>query len=638
MKKIKLKSVLLLIFFFILSYFIAFFALNLGKEARIQIILANHTKTLKTFYEVLNYNHRITADVAFEETMKNKNFVEIFKEANSAKIEKDNKKLNQLRDKARNLLDDKYQLLKEQGVLQYHFVFPDNKVFLRMHKPSKFGDNLSSIRSDFAYTNLTKKIIRGFAQGRTAHAFRNVYPIFDKEGNHLGAVEISFTSELLQNYFTKVNKIHTHFLVKKDIFKSKAWARDDLILKYTQSAENPDFMMTMTTDHTKEICIVENSKRIASVKQDIALNMSEGKSFSVYTIFQQKARVVSFYPIKHNITKEPIAWIVSYRADTLIDKTLESFMFVDIILFIILFIIFAFIFYMINQKNILNQLVKEKTSILTKVNKELEEQDHELELLNHSLEDKVKDEVRKNRDKDKVLFEQTKMAALGEMIGNIAHQWRQPLSVISTGVTGMMMQKEFGTLDDEKFQSTCKMINENAQYLSKTIDDFRNFIQGNSKKELFNLKASVGSFLTLVNANIKKFNIKVMVEISDDIEINGFQNELNQCLINLFNNSKDALIITEPKLIFISAYREENNLVIVFKDNGGGIDENILDKVFEPYFTTKHQSRGTGLGLNMTYRLIVEGMNGSINVSNETFKYEDVEYTGARFELTLPRT
>lgn len=637
MKKYRVKSIVLLTFLFIVTYFIAFSIISTGKEARINIILDNHTKTLRTFYEILQYNQKITADVAFEETMNNSKFIKALYQANLAEKKHDTRKLDRLRKEAFDLLKDKYKLLKKQGILQFHFVFPDNRVFLRMHKPSKYGDDLTSIRSDFAYTNSTKKIIRGFAQGRTAHAFRHVYPIIDKKGHHLGAVEISFSSELLQNYFTKVNKIHTHFLVRKDIFKSKAWKRDDLILQYMQSAEDPNFMITMTSDHTKQKCIIENAKRIVPIKEKIVKGIEKGKSFSIYTIFQKKARVISFFPITHNITKEPIAWIVSYRSDFLIDKTLESFRFVATVIFIVLLTIFIFIYYMINRKNILNQLVQEKTSSLSMVNKELEEQEHELELLNQSLEDKIKQEVVKNRDKDKVLYEQTKMAALGEMIGNIAHQWRQPLSVISSGVTGMIMQKKFGTLDDKKFYSMCNTINENAQYLSRTIDDFRNFIRGESKKEVFNLKTSIDSFLSLVHSSIKKYNIQMHIEVAGDIDINGLQNELNQCLINLFNNSKDALLIIEPKLIFISAYREKDNLIITFKDNGGGIDEKIIDKIFEPYFTTKHQSMGTGLGLNMAYRLIVEGMHGSIGVMNDTFTYEGVQYTGAKFEITIPR-
>jgi len=637
MKKIESKSLFLLICAFIVTYLLAFFIIDIGKKARLNVILDTHTQTLQTYYEILKYNQTITADVAFEETVQNKKLMDVLSKANLAKQKNDKKQVDKLRDEAITLLEEKYELLKKKGILQYHFVFPDNKVFLRMHKISKYGDDLSSVRSDFNYTNSTQKIIRGFAQGRTAHAFRNVYPIINKAGEHLGAVEISFSSDLLQNYFTQINKIHTHFLVRKDIFKSKAWHRDDLVLRYMPSAEHPNFMITMTDNHSKGICVVENSQRISMVKNDIVSKMSAGKGFSVYTIFQEKARVVSFYPIIHSITKEPIAWIVSYRQDSLIDKTLESYIYAYIILFVILFVIFAFIYYMLNQKNILNEMVKEKTSSLSKANKELEEQEHELELLNQNLEEKIKEEVSKNRDKDKVLYEQTKMAALGEMIGNIAHQWRQPLSVISTGVTGMMFQKDLGTLDDEKFKETCHSINENAQYLSKTIDDFRNFIKGNSKRESFNLKTSIDSFLSLVNSSIKKHNMMVKVEIAEDITINGFQNELHQCLINLFNNSKDALLTTDPKIVFISAYREENELIIVFKDNGGGIDESIIDKVFEPYFTTKHQSMGTGLGLNMTYRLIVEGMRGSIAVMNDTFSYEGVQYTGAKFEMTIPR-
>jgi signal transduction histidine kinase len=633
----KTRILVIIVFFFIVSFVIAVLLTNLGKETRINVILENHTKTLQTYYEVLQHNQRITADIAYKETINNKAFMNILKKANSAKNNNNKQLINKYRKEAYNLLEEKYQLLKEQGILQYHFVFPDNKVFLRMHKPSKFGDNLTHIRTDFNYTNSTLKSTHGFAQGRTAHAFRNVYPIINENDEHLGAVEVSFSSELLQRYFTNVNKIHTHFLVNKDIFKSKAWNRNDLILRYLPSAENPNFMITMTDDHTKEKCIIENGKRIETIKESIIEQMKEDKSFSVYTLYQGKARVVSFFPIKHNITKESIAWIVSYRMDPLIDQTLESYEYIYVALFIVLLFVFIFIYFLLNQKNILNTLVNEKTAILTKVNEELQKKEHELEKLNHNLEDRIEQEVAQNRSKDKVLYEQTKMAALGEMIGNIAHQWRQPLSVISTGVTGMLMQKRMGTLDDTKFEKTCVTINDNAQYLSKTIDDFRNFIQGNSKKELFNLKESIESFLSLVNSSIKKESIMVKIDIADDIEVQGMRNELNQCLINLFNNAKDAIILQNTKLIFISAYRDKDKLAIVFKDNGGGIDNSIIDKIFEPYFTTKHQSQGTGLGLNMTYRLIVEGMKGTIEVRNEKYFFEDQEYIGARFEIKIPK-
>lgn len=242
------------------------------------------------------------------------------------------------------------------------------------------------------------------------------------------------------------------------------------------------------------------------------------------------------------------------------------------------------------------------------------------------------------KQKDRQISEQSKLVSMGEMIGNIAHQWRQPLSVISTGSTGMKMQNEYNLLTTEIINKTCDMINNNAQYLSNTIDDFRNFVKGDREKTIFNLTNDINSFLHLVEGTIKKNDIKVTLNLDDHISIHGYENELIQCLINIFNNSKDALIESqiEKKLIFIETHTVNNDAVITIKDNGGGIPQDVLPRIFEPYFTTKHTSQGTGLGLHMTYNLIVDGMHGKIETSNTNYEYQHTEYSGAKFIITLP--
>ena len=229
------------------------------------------------------------------------------------------------------------------------------------------------------------------------------------------------------------------------------------------------------------------------------------------------------------------------------------------------------------------------------------------------------------------------MAAMGEMIGNIAHQWRQPLSVISTASTGMKMQKEFDALSDEDFIKNCDAINDNAQYLSKTIDDFKNFIKGDRERHLFQLEDEINSFLNLIHGSIKSHNINTVINMQKDVELDGYPNELTQCLINIFNNAKDILQEKEikNKLVFITTYIENNNAIITIKDNAGGIPQKVLPQVFDPYFTTKHKSQGTGLGLHMTYNLIVDGMNGTIEASNINYTYNDKKYNGAEFRITL---
>ena len=279
--------------------------------------------------------------------------------------------------------------------------------------------------------------------------------------------------------------------------------------------------------------------------------------------------------------------------------------------------------------------------ILKKSNKDLkkavEEKTKELLNLNQNLELKIKKAVNENREKDQLLFNQTKLASMGEMIGNIAHQWRQPLSVISTGATGLKLQKEYETLTDELFEDTCTAINNNAQYLSKTIDDFRNFIKGDRKKTIFNLSNSIESFLHLVEGSIKSENINIIKNLQDNIKINGYENELIQCYINIYNNAKDVLVNKEEdKFLFISSTIKNNKAIIKIKDNAGGIPDEVMPKIFEPYFTTKHKSQGTGLGLHMTYNLIVDGMNGNIKANNKNNEYDGKEYYGAEFTITLP--
>jgi len=239
----------------------------------------------------------------------------------------------------------------------------------------------------------------------------------------------------------------------------------------------------------------------------------------------------------------------------------------------------------------------------------------------------------------KLLEEQTKLASMGEMIGNIAHQWRQPLSVISTNATGLIMQQEYGMLNDEKLVEACNQINHNAQYLSKTIDDFRNFIKGDVDFSFVNVSEVINESLNILKGNISNNYINIVLSIEDDMIISANKNELEQAFVNIVNNSKDVLVEKIPegdRVIFISTKRlDSKNLELKIVDNGGGIPMDIIDKIFEPYFTTKHQSQGTGLGLSMVAKIIRERHNQLLSVHNEEFEYLGKKYTGACFEIVF---
>ncbi|WP_072681558.1 DUF3365 domain-containing protein [Arcobacter sp. LA11] len=255
------------------------------------------------------------------------------------------------------------------------------------------------------------------------------------------------------------------------------------------------------------------------------------------------------------------------------------------------------------------------------------------------LKNKVDEQVKQLREQDNTLLQQSKMAEMGEMIGNIAHQWRQPLSAISTSASGIKLKNEFDTLDDDYLNGSLDSIVKSTQYLSQTIDDFRNFIKGDKDKRVFKLSDNIHTDLEILKGMLKHNEIKIELEIEENLEIESYPNELTQIIINIVNNSKDAL--TENKIknkyIFINAKKIENKYIqISIRDNANGIPLDIIDKIFDPYFTTKHQSQGTGLGLYMTHRIVKESLKGEIAAKNITFNYEGENYTGAEFIIKLP--
>ena len=245
----------------------------------------------------------------------------------------------------------------------------------------------------------------------------------------------------------------------------------------------------------------------------------------------------------------------------------------------------------------------------------------------------------KDVTKNKLFEEQSKLAAMGEMIGNIAHQWRQPLSVITTVSSNVKFHKEYDELKNYDVTSDMNTIMQQADYLSKTIDDFRNFIKNSKEINLISIKSVVEKTLSLLHAAMVNNGINVISNLNDDLEIEANENELIQSFINIINNAKDAenenVKNSDDKLIFVETLKEDSNLIVLIKDNGGGIPNTIMNRIFEPYFTTKNKSVGTGIGLSMTYKMLVERQHALINVYNEEYVYDNKNYKGACFKITF---
>ena len=246
---------------------------------------------------------------------------------------------------------------------------------------------------------------------------------------------------------------------------------------------------------------------------------------------------------------------------------------------------------------------------------------------------KILEDMEENKKKDLILFQQSKMATIGELLYNISHHWRQPLSVITTISSGIKIEKELGINNDlEEIKMLDEIIN-NANYLSLTIEDFRDFYISDSIKTDFSITLCINKCLKII---IDK-NIIIQQEL-EEFSIYGFEQQLIQVIINILNNSRDAFEKNglEKRLIFIQTTLMDDNKIITISDNAGGIEEPNLNKIFEPYYSTKHKSTGIGLSLYMSYQIISKSFNGNITVENSELKYLNDRYIGVKFKIVIP--
>lgn len=294
----------------------------------------------------------------------------------------------------------------------------------------------------------------------------------------------------------------------------------------------------------------------------------------------------------------------------------------------------------------------------------IKEKTKELRDLNDSLQETIKKEVLESRKKDQIMYQQARLASMGEMIGNIAHQWRQPLNALMLLIQAFKVKSQNGKLTQEFIEVQVEEGLKIAKRMSRTIEDFRNFFHSSSQKEFFNLRENIEDSVSLVSAFLKQNEIQLEIECPNDIVLYGYKNSFSQVILNLIKNSEDVLKernITPAKIKISVSQDNKNNVLpknnkqggcvqILFMDNGGGVRLEDIQKIFEPYFTTKHKSVGTGIGLYMSKQIIEKQMQGSIEVKNvkwqtdyECQKRECLENCqvqsgecGAQFIITIP--
>ena len=299
------------------------------------------------------------------------------------------------------------------------------------------------------------------------------------------------------------------------------------------------------------------------------------------------------------------------------------------------FTLFSIFFTLAIIKNIKKLIGNLSNIAIKKIN------DYDNLVLNY--EDKVTKEIVRHRERDQLMYQQARLASMGDMIGNIAHQWRQPLNAL------MLLIQSFGTKSmqgklDQAFID--KQVDEGlrlADQMSNTIEDFRNFFSPNRDREYFSIEKSLNDTLELVDFFCKDEHIHIEIKAKEDLRVFGYSNEFSQVILNLINNARENFKyrnINDNRKIIIKLEKKvkpKPYALISFIDNGGGVDPQIKDRIFEPYFTTKHKSAGTGIGLYMSKQIIEAQMNGVVTMKNiENKMGGDELYKCSQFIIAIP--
>ena len=318
--------------------------------------------------------------------------------------------------------------------------------------------------------------------------------------------------------------------------------------------------------------------------------------------------ITHLYPIIRADEVEAIIVIdFSIEEQNIIIQSLQNFndIFEDILLlFLLIFSIILWFSYVDRRRE------KEKN----RTHQQLLETSKKLKNLNDTLELKIEEEVQKSSKKDRIMVQYSKQAQMGEMISMIAHQWRQPLNTISATAINLSLLDSMNILPDGKIQTDSKFIQNQCQKMSETINTFMNFAKPTTEMKEFKIVDSLDSIMLILQSQFKNHNISIKIDMQEDISITAYKDLLEQVIINILSNARDAFDehTTDEKIIKIVVTKQNSIPIITIEDNAGGIPSKIQEKIFNPYFTTKEQGKGTGIGLYMSINIMKKSLQGDL--------------------------
>ena len=589
-----------LLFFIIVEAVVLFLFYQIKEEKR-NIYLQSQVSQFQKEYDTIIESYYLVSRTLFDEVINTKEVIDIFKNANKS----DEAGQSVLREKLFKKLEPTYNRLKQKNLKQLHFHLPDTTSFLRFHRPGKYGDNLQKIRFSLVKANTEKIPVTGFEEGRIYNGFRYVFPLFD--GNtHIGSVETSLSFKAIREEMTKLYDGEYDFMIAKNTVESKLFKSE--LDNYIPSdiSENYYFEKEMVFDKHSDVVSKEHDHiehdKITELNHhlvddgEVKAYLEKKEAFAKGFKTKDGCYLVTFIPIE-NVEKKKVAYLISYRRDHTIgsfDHDMHQKMVISTLLILILI---AFMY-----KN-------EKLNTLLKRQLELEKKEKE--------------------QSKKLLVQHSKLAGLGEMIGSIAHQWKQPLNSLGLIIQDLPEAYEYGEMDKQYLDGVVDTSMQQIDFMTRTIEDFRNFFKPSLKQEQFNIADSVEDITKLLAPQFKSKEITLDIQNRLDGQmVKGIKNEFDQVVFNLLNNAKEAIIDAGVKgKISITMDGGAKEVTLAVQDNGGGVSNDIIGKIFDPYTTSKGES-GTGIGLYMAKTIIQEHMGGRITLNNQE--------NGVAFFITLP--
>lgn len=582
MKKVFLaiKEFKLSFLFFFLFIFLIYFFFYFNKEQEIKKINTDIIQTYNTQYNITYENFKKISQNTFFGIINKPEIYNLIKNS----LNKNPKEQDYYRKKLYERFLPDYIRLRELNFNQIHFHTKDNKSYLRMHNPEIFGDDISKIRKSVVLTNKILKPTEGLEIGRALLGFRFVYPIFDDKLVHLGSVEVSVASKYFERTYEDNYNVDVHILLKKSVVQEKIFKSENKNI--IKSEENDDYIL-IKEDRKENLHFSNQNFYTKNEKTYIQNKMNNTESF----VINKNNLVIYFKNIKNLENTQNSAYIVLYTKSNHL-KEIDFIYKMEAFALFLSIIIFLFI-------------------------------------INYMYTIKLQEEEEK-----KINNQRTKLISMGEMINNIAHQWRQPLSIISTAASGIQLQNEYGSLEKTTINDSMNLIVEQTQNLSQTIEDFRNFNLENTRKEPFSIKKIILETINVFEINLSQQNITLITNIEDELIV-SYPDNFKQMLIILIKNAID--VIKNDGLILIKSENIGERIKITIQDSGGGIKKENLARIFEPYYTTKNKNIGIGVGLFTVFEIITKKLNGTIHVKNTVFNYKFKNYTGALFTINLKR-